>query len=202
MPNQVAISAAVEGPVDEVVVRRLIEYAGGQAGPVYGKKGKPHLRKKIKGYNNAARNAPWLVLVDLDQDAECAPPLRPAWLANPSPFLCFRVAVRQVEAWLMADAESLANYLCVARQAIPVAPETLTNAKIEMINLARRSRRSAVRYDMVPREGSGRTEGPAYASRMIEYVQRHWRPEVAARRADSLRRAIDCLRRLVRKHDP
>ena len=50
---------------------------------------------------------------------------------------------------------------------------------------------------MVPRDGSGRSVGPAYASRMIEYVEGFWRPEVAAHRADSLRRAIACVVRLV-----
>ena len=66
------IQAAVEGIVDEAVVRRLIAHAGGQVGPVYGKSGKPALRKKIRGYNNAAHFTPWVVLVDLDNDADCA----------------------------------------------------------------------------------------------------------------------------------
>jgi hypothetical protein len=197
MPNPVTISAAVEGIVDEAVVRRLIACAGGLPGPVYGKNGKPALLQKIKGYNNAAIREPWVVLVDLNSDADCVPPLRQDWLPTPAPRLCFRVAVRQVEAWLMADAETLADYLGVGRHTIPADPEALQNAKVEMVNLARRSRRSAIRQDMVPRPGSGRAVGPAYASRLIKYAETCWRPEVAARRADSLRRAIDCLKRLV-----
>jgi hypothetical protein len=197
MPNPVTISAAVEGLMDEAVVRRLIACAGGHPGPVYGKNGKPALRQKINGYNNAARHTPWVVLVDLNSDADCAPPLRHDWLPTPAPQLCFRVAVRQVEAWLMADADTLATFLSVRRHTIPANPEALPNAKAEMVNLARHSRRSAIRQDMVPRPGSGRPVGPAYGSRLIEYAERHWRPEVAAQRADSLRRAIDCLRRLV-----
>jgi len=199
MPTVVTISAAVEGLVDETVVRRLIAYAGGHPGPVYGKNGKPALRDKINGYNHAARHTPWVVLVDLNSDADCAPLLRHDWLPTPAPQLCFRVAVRQVEAWLMADAETLAAYLGVMPRRIPVAPETLPNAKVEMVNIARRSRRSAIRQDMVPRQGSGRAVGPAYTSRMIEYAERHWRPKVAAQHADSLRRAIDCLRRQVKQ---
>jgi hypothetical protein len=74
-------------------------------GSVYGKNGKADLHKKIKGYNNAARHAPWLVLVDLD-DESCAFSLCQSWLPVPARYLCFRVAVRQVEAWLMADAEA------------------------------------------------------------------------------------------------
>lgn len=65
-----------------------------------------------------------------------------------------------------------------------------------MINLARRSRRRDIRADMVPRPESGRSVGPAYASRMIEFVIQRWRPAQAALYAESLRRAIECLRRL------
>lgn len=39
--------------------------------------------------------------------------------------------------------------------------------------------------------------GPAYPARLIEYAATAWRPEVAARNAESLRRAVACLRRLV-----
>lgn len=193
----VVISAAVEGIVDEAVVRRLIASAGGRPGPVYGKNGKPALRTRMNGFNNAARHAPWMVLVDLNGEEDCAPPLRQNWLPAPSPLLCFRVAVRQVEAWLMADAEALATYLSVARNRIPGDPESLPNAKVALVNVARRSRRTAIRQDMVPREGSGRSVGPAYTSRLIEYAETRWRPAVAAQGSDSLRGAIACLERLI-----
>ena len=178
------ISAAVEGAVDEAVARKLIAHAGGQTGDVYGKNGKPALRQKINGYNNAARRAPWIVLVDLDDDADCAPPIHDEWIPAPAPNLCFRIAVREVQAWLMADAQTL--------------PEKLARPKDTLANLARRSRRRDVcNKDMAPREKSGRRVGPAYASRLIEYVQEYWQPDVAAERSESLRRAIRCLRRLV-----
>jgi hypothetical protein len=194
----ITISAAVEGTVDEAVARVLITHAGAAPGTIYGKNGKQALKARINGYNNAARHAPWLVLVDLDHEAECAPPLRQGWLPSPAPHLCFRIAVRQIETWLLADNETLAHQLSVARSALPRDPEVLENPKIELVNLARRSRRRDVRTDMVPREGSGRPVGPAYSSRLIEYVETRWRPDVAARRSDSLRRAIACLDRIAR----
>ena len=192
------IGAAVEGDADEAVVRRIIDHAGGQVEEdVYGKEGKDHLRKRIRGYDNAARHRPWIVLVDLDSDEDCAPPLRQAWLPEPAPRLCFRIAVRAVEAWLMADAETIARYLSVPPSRVPGDPEGLDDPKEAMVNLARCSRRRSEREGMVPGERSGRRVGPAYPGRLIEYAETAWRPEVAARRADSLRRAICCLRRLV-----
>jgi hypothetical protein len=199
MPGDIIVKAAVEGVVDEAVIRRLLEHVKVIPGEVYGKNGKSHLRKRIGGYNNAARHAPWIVLVDLDRDAECAPPLCEEWVRDPAAYLCFRVAVREVEAWLMADAASLASFLRVARSRIPAEPEQLLEPKTEMVNLAGRSRRREIREDMVPREGSGRSVGPAYSSRLIEYVKTSWRPEVAVESAESLRRAITCLQRIIEK---
>ena len=170
------IDSAVEGVTDEAVVRRLIEHAGGRLGNVHGKQGKDHLRRKIRGYDNAARHTPWIVLVDLDGAADCAALLREAWLPAPAPRLCFRIAVRAVEAWLMADAERLAGYLSVPRGRVPGTPENLDDPKGAMVGLARRSRRRDIREDMVPREGSGRRIGQAYPGRLIEYAATEWRP--------------------------
>ena len=158
---------------------RLISHVGGEPGTVYGKNGKPFLKDRIGGYNNAARHVPWVVLVDLDAQEGCAPPVRAAWLPSPAPRMCFRVAVRAVEAWLLADAESLTRFLRIPRGKIVADPESLDHPKRTMVNLARLSRRRDIREDMVPREGSGRTAGPAYTSRLVEYVTGRWRPDAA-----------------------
>jgi hypothetical protein len=196
MPVDVVIAAAVEGIVDEAVVRRLIKHVGATPGEVYGKNGKQSLRRKIRGYNNAAQRAPWIILVDLDQDADCAPPFRAEWLGDPAPFLCFRIAVRKVEAWLLADRRSIASFLRVAPGEVPVDPESLADPKETMVNLAGKSRSRDIRKDMVPRPKSGRPIGPAYSSRLIEFATQYWRPDEAAEHCESLRRAIACLERL------
>ena len=193
----VTICAAVEGVVDEVVAARLIRHVGAIPGPAYGRRGKPNLQRQIGGYNEAARRAPWLVLVDLDQDADCAPPMRQAWIPAPAPMLCFRIAVRAIEAWLMADAEALASFIGVSRARIPRDPEAIDSPKTALVNIAVRSRRRAIREDMVPRESSGRAVGPAYSSRLMEFASNHWRPNKAAATSESVRRAIACLKRLT-----
>jgi hypothetical protein len=199
MPPEIplVISGAVEGTVDETVMRKLVGEAGGNLERVYGKDGKAHLRQRLSGFNQAARHAPWVVVVDLDHSADCAPPFCQDWLPHPSPYMCFRVAVREIEAWLLADHERLARFLSVARVRIPGDPESLDDPKLELVNAARHSRRRDIREDMVPRPNSGRDVGPAYTSRLIEFVETEWRPELAAQRADSLRRCRLSLRRLI-----
>ena len=198
--SSVVVSGAVEGLLDEAVLKRLIAHAGGQAGAIYGKQGKVQLLRRLSGFNRAAQYAPWAVLVDLDQDGECAPPIRSSWLPEPSTNMCFRVAVREVEAWLLADREQLARFLAVTPRLIPEEPETLASPKDTMTQLAQKSRRRDGREDMAPRPGSSRRIGPAYSSRLIQFVadtQQGWRPDVASESANSLRGCIRCLERLV-----
>jgi hypothetical protein len=106
------------------------------------------------------------------------------------------VAVRAVEAWLLADAERLAAFLGIRAALIPRDPDAEHDPKTTLVNLARRSRRRAIREDIVPREGSGGRVGPGYVGRLIEFVtaaENGWRPGVAAGRSDSLRRCLEAL---------
>jgi hypothetical protein len=193
----VHISAAVEGDVDEAVLRCLVQQTGAELTAVYGKAGKVSLLQRINGYNQAAGFSPWIVLVDLDDDADCAPPFRTEWLPNPAPQMCFRIAVREVEAWLLADRERLARFLSVAPVRVPPAPESVQDPKRSLVDVARHSRRREIKEDMVPRPGSDRPVGPAYNSRLREFVAGHCRPEVAEEASDSLRRCRERLHQLV-----
>ena len=192
-----AIFGAVEGLVDEAVLTRLVEDAGALLSVVYGKEGKGALRKSIRGYNNAAQRLPWAVLIDLDHDAECAPLAVAEWLPAPARFMRLRVAVREVEAWLLADRERMASFLKVPLELMPHDPDGLTDPKLRVVDLARRSRQRDIRVDLVPRDGSRRKEGPAYGSRLIEFAGQMWRPDRAAERSDSLRRCRKRIAELV-----
>jgi len=202
--NPIVISAAVEGILDEAVLRRLMEDLGVVPGPVYGKNGKPFLLEKLNAYNRAAQYSPWIIIVDLDHDADCAPPFLRSCLPDPAPNMNFRIAVREIEAWLLADRERLAKFPSVGISRIPHDPEALNSPKSTMIDLARRSRRRDIRENMVPRPGSGRKIGPAYTSLLIEFArdtEHGWRPRTAAKSSDSLNRCIRRLEGLIKAAD-
>ncbi len=190
----------MEGLVDEAVLRHRLKHVGAEPGTIYGKAGKQALLQRVGGYANAARFSPWVVLVDLDDDDECAPPFATTVLATIPAKMCLRVAVREIEAWLLADRERAAAFFGVRVAEIPQAPETVLQPKRAVVDIARRSRRRAIRDDMVPRAASGRIVGPAYTSRLIEFVSdesRGWRPDIALTRSQSLTRAIACLERIA-----
>lgn len=200
MSSLPVINGAVEGIVDEAVFRRIVRAAKGEPGVVYGKNGKQDLLQRLPGYNKAARWSPWLVLVDLDDDEDCAPLFLAAALPHRSDLMCLRVAVREVEAWLLADRERMAQFLVVNPDLIPRQPEREADPKRAVIELARRSGRGEIARDLVPRQGSGRHEGPAYTSRLVEFAsdERYgWRPVTAARSVESLSRCLRSVRHLV-----
>ena len=70
--NSILVSGAVEGVVDEALLRALLRYVGALPGPIYGKNGKAYLMERLSAYNKAATHRHWVVLVDLDNDADCA----------------------------------------------------------------------------------------------------------------------------------
>ena len=102
-----------------------------------------------------------------------------SWLPNPAAHMCFRIAVRAVEAWLLADRERIAQLLKITIAHVPQNPDELNDPKQQLINLARGSRLHTIRSDLAPREGSGRPVGPLYTARMIQFVNDEtggWRP--------------------------
>ena len=187
------ISGAVEGAPDEIVLRKLCASFDLPVKQVKNCGGKHKLDQKISGYHRAARFGRWFVLRDLDHDAECGPELRNRLLSVQVPKMHLRIVVREIEAWLMGDQDTFAKFFGVSKARIPHALEQLDRPKQIVLGLVRESRKRAIREDMIPRPGSGASEGPAYASRLSEFAETMWRPGVAARRCDSLDR---CLRRL------
>lgn len=193
-------AGAGEGLLDRNVVERILGEVRASCGPFHGGNGKADLLRRLNGYNQAARFTPWFVLVDLDKDADCAPTAIGRWLPIPADQMHFRVAVKAVEAWLLADAERLAKFLSVSKARVPPQPELLDDPKATVIELARRSKNRRIREDLVPRPGSGRKVGAAYTSRMVEFVSdtgSGWRPLAAAGSAVSLNRCLDHLARTI-----
>ncbi|MBI2845581.1 MAG: hypothetical protein HYX86_03435 [Chloroflexi bacterium] len=193
MARNVYLNAAVEGDLDEVVLKRVLSTAGLEVLRVYGKRGKGHLKVNLPRYNIAAQYVPWAILVDLNNDAICAPLLISEWLPNRRENLLLRVAVPTVEAWLLADRQEMASFLRVSERRLPALPEDESNPKTTLINLARRSRNRAIFGDLVPPDGSTASQGPGYTTRLIEFATNFWNPERAANNAPSLMRSLNSL---------
>jgi hypothetical protein len=155
------------------------------------------LKVNLLSFNNAANaGLPFVVLTDLDIHVKCPGQLLPKWLPNrtPSSNLIFRVAVKEVEAWLLGDSVNLANYLDVNPTDMPIAPEALPDPKVELVRLAGLSTSPTVRADMVPSTGSTAEVGPYFERMLINFVRHRWDIDAAAAKASSLVRALRALR--------
>jgi hypothetical protein len=132
-------------------------------------------------------------MVDLDNDELCASQAVAKWLPVIEEGMVLRVVVRAIEAWLMADVESMATFLYVSPSKFPDNPDGETNPKEKLINIARSSANKSIYNDMVPRQGSGGRVGSRYTFRLNEFTSKYWHPEEAMLRSDSLRRCINAL---------
>ncbi len=186
------VSLIAEGPLDEQVLRQLLAQSAPHlnTGVCYGKHGRAWMDVNLARYNQAAQNWPYVALADLEQD-ECPPDLLRRWFpygrhAN----LQARIAVRAVEAWLLADRDALADFLGIAANHIPQFPDQEKNPKLVMVNLARRSRLRIIREDFVPSPGSTGLVGRNYRGQMERFVLDYWQCTRARDRSPSLQRAI------------
>ncbi len=192
MSEPVYVNLVVEDELSERVLRHLLRESGRpyQVGLCYGRAGFGYIRRNIAAFNHAAKGTPYIVLADLDK-TECAPLKMGEWLAAPRHTnLLFRVAVREVEAWLLADRISLAHFLRIQIDLIPQEFDRAPDPKAALIALARKSRRGELRRDLVPKPGSTSTQGPNYNARLADFVDNYWDASVAAQHSLSLAKAV------------
>ncbi|SFM25461.1 hypothetical protein SAMN05421721_101170 [Ectothiorhodospira mobilis] len=136
-----------------------------------------------------APNVPVLLLTDLDRK-ECAPSLIGEWLGQQAmpDGLLFRVAVREIEAWLLADKQNFASFAHIPFAKLPEAPEGLDDPKQTLLNLVKRHSPTSLKRDLVADHGHGPRQGLAYNERLSQFVHGCWDLEEASMRADSLAR--------------
>lgn len=195
MKAPIPINLAAEDSLSEAIIRVLLlrSNRGFAVGTCYGGGGYGYLRKTIGRFNNAAKRNPFLVLTDLDT-TPCPPALIQDWISRPLHHnLLFRIAVREVESWVLAHASAFAAFLAIDPIAIPSNTDSIADPKKFLIKLAAKSPKSDIRRDIVPPPGSLREQGPDYNGRLIEFIQSDWSPAKARKRSDSLARTIDAL---------
>lgn len=195
MNDIIPINLAVEDVLSEEMVNVILEQSGRRfaIGECYRPGGFGYLKKTIRGFNNAAKGTPFLVLTDLD-NCECPPGLINNWLPVPKHNnLIFRVAVREAEAWLLAHRDAFAEFLGISNDLVPIYPDDEQDPKQCLINLARTSRKRRLREAIVPREGTTAKIGPDYNGKLIEFLVNHWNAQQASQNSPSLYRAVQSI---------
>ena len=190
------IAMVVEDELSGAVMRKLIAATGRGfvIDRIINERGNSQIKIGMQQkYRSSSYVLPHVVLTDLDR-YPCPPALLNNWnVTDLPPQLLFRIAIREVEAWLLADREGIAEFLHVAVNKIPHAPEAEDDPKRTLINLARRSRKSRLAQELVPAPGSSASIGPLYNARLTEFVHDKWNVDQAKLLADSLSRTLNRL---------
>jgi hypothetical protein len=191
----IPINLAVEDLLSEAVLRKILQYTERpyDVGTCFCRGGYGYLKKNIHGFNNAAKAMPFLVLTDLDK-AECPAVLIKEWLPHPKhPNLLFRVAVKEVEAWLLAHRDAFTRFLGIQRRLIPSTVDVISDPKKLLLDLARKSKRRLLREAIVPSPGSTARVGPDYNGQLVFFVEAFWNVATAMQSSPSLKRTVVAL---------
>lgn len=186
------ICLATEDALSEAVVDRLVAEVnhGLEVVVRIGRKGNEFLKKKLPELCAWSKSTPVVLVTDLDR-GECPLRLILEWAHGASlPHrLLFRVAVREVEAWLLADREAFSEFVGAPINKVPLHPEILDTPKQTLLGLVRRYGRRQLKNELLPAPGSLAPVGLGYNSVLIDYVNNSWSPQRASMNADSLARA-------------
>lgn len=193
--TDIPINLAVEDALSEAVLKEMLKQTDRpfSIGTCLSRGGYGYLKKITPGLNQAAAGMPYLILTDLD-NAECPLAIISSWLAQPKhPNLIFRVAIKEVESWLLAHREAFAEFLGITVSLIPANVDEIADPKQLLINLARKSRKRKLREAIVPERNSTAKIGKDYNGQLIDFVQNYWQVESAQVNSRSLQRAMNAL---------
>ncbi len=193
MANPVPISLVYEDELSGAVLQKILPESF-QPVSLFQTNGITKITNNIAKYNGAAIVMPYLVLIDLDRES-CAPGLIAELFPHGAKHtnLIFRVAVREVETWLLADHEAFARFAGISRVLIPDCVDDLSDPKQVLMNLIRRSNRKRIKESILPRQGSTAQIGRSYNGALVGYVVEFWRPDIARKKSNSLHRAMTAL---------
>lgn len=161
-----------------------------------GERGNGYIRKKINEFNDSRNNLLFFILTDLDSE-KCAPLLIQKWLKHPiRKNLIFRVAVREIEAWLLADREGISEFLSLNYDYVKKEiqnPDSLDDPKEKLIFLTEKSNRRHIKSDIIRQQDNKIIPGPAYYARLSEFVSKHWNITRANKNSESLLRTVKAI---------
>ncbi len=212
--SQVLCYGYAEDALSCAVMTRLVAYCNAldplirslhfRTGFPANKRGCGHIKNMIPKIFSMAENAGLVtfILADLDMTI-CAPALIREWfnLSEEKPLtpasVLFRIAEREVEAWVLADRIGLASFLSISPANFSLDPDALPDPKQHLLNIIRLKGRRRYHKEMLPSENAH--VGPAYNPRLCAFVKDHWDIARAAECSRSLKRAINAINRLKRR---
>jgi hypothetical protein len=194
--TDIPINLVFEDALSEAVLKQMLKQSQRpfSVGQCLNQRGYGKIKKIISGLNYAAKGMPYLILTDLDNE-DCPLVILSEWLTQPKhPNLVFRIAVKEVEAWLLAHRSAFAEFLGISVDNIPRDADLIADPKQCLINLvAEKSKKRKLREAIVPERNSTAKIGKDYNRPLIEFVNESWQVASAQTNSPSLKRAMNAL---------
>lgn len=184
----------VEDGLTDAVSTKILEHFGIEIVKRVIYEGNSYLEQKAQSYNQAAHEECGVfMLTDLDSPKICPPTLIQSWVkSHLNHWFFLRVAVMEVESWIMADRQAMSEFLKVSIDHIPRNTDEIAAPKEFLVSLVRRSKSAGLRRTLVPgRNNKTAKVGNEYNPRLIQFVREHWDLERAATASPSLKRTLD-----------
>jgi len=194
------IQIATEDKICDAVAKRLIkEYTPFKVMEDIRLTGNSYLKNNLKNFYQLSLYTPVFLLTDLDRKA-CPLKLIEEWHKSVtiplSHNLLFRVAVREIESWLLADNQGMQPLLQHKKPFIITNPDELPNPKEKLLRLALKSPK-AIREELVKQKGETVSQGIGYNTTLPQFVYTSWCPKRASEHSESLRRACERLKQFA-----
>jgi hypothetical protein len=193
------IYIATEDALSEAVADRIILDTNNriEVSVRIGRKGNTYLKNKFINLIDISYKIPVFLITDLDK-ISCPLELIHKWSQGrklPSGMI-FRIAVREIEAWLLADRKGFSKFTGIPTIKIPNNPEILDDPKQILLNLVHRFGKKEIKSELLPATGSTAKIGFGYNSVLSHFVKNQWSVERASQSSDSLNRTINRIRQL------
>ncbi|MFC1822656.1 hypothetical protein ACFL9T_08110 [Thermodesulfobacteriota bacterium] len=189
--TDISITLAVEDSLSEVVARKILYQSEKKycVTNCLGGKGFGYLKTRINAFNKAARIFPFFVLTD--QDIGCPPEKIKSWLNHKQHSnLIFRIAVMEIESWVMADRKAIAEFLSISVTNFPYRMDEIPDPKQFLLTKAKKSRLRSLKEDIIPSVGSTAGIGPNYNARLSGFIRDNWDVYKAIKCSESLDRTF------------
>lgn len=185
------IDIAVEGRSEVIFLRTFLGSLGVEIRAVYGQKGIDHFKRQAAGFAVRGRYSPILLLADFcDIGSTCVVEAVQTLVPDPPPLAHVRLAVRELESWILASRSQVAQYFGVSAALVPLIPDAVEDPKRCLVNLARRSPYRRRRAMFVPIQGHSGVVGKDYLDGLSELLDGHWDLDTARSNSPSLERFI------------
>lgn len=196
--------AYVEDEATKAVLNKILSFVNGksdnrfcmQPGFPSITRGFGKLKKTAKSFVDTTRNGCWAIFItDLD-NIDSIQSLCNEWFSLPCfrllpPQMVFRVAVREVESWIMADVQGISEFFNIHESNFSDDPDSLPDPKQYLLNLIRRKCRKKVFQNMLPEDNQ--CIGIEYNPQLKKFINQNWDIERAMAKSTSLQRAVICL---------